>query len=126
MKAQVTDFDDPELDDPEPIRKQKERHMAEEKDVAEARECKVLAPVHIKGVLYHPGETALLTEEEYRTCVDAGVLFEGEEVKTPEQVQEAHDAGVEAQKEKIETLEAEAQKEKTEAAEAKVKESQEK
>jgi hypothetical protein len=69
---------------------------------AEVRECKIMVPVIIKGQAYEAGDVVALTQEEYQTCVAAGVSFEGEKEKTPEEIQAAHDAGREALKARLE------------------------
>lgn len=71
-------------------------------DEAEVKPVKVTGPINIKGVAYDEGDEVLLTEEEAQALTEAGCPIEGVEPKTPEEVQAAHDEGVDAQKAEIE------------------------
>lgn len=55
----------------------------------------------VAGQSHKKGEEVMLTKEEYDVLAPMGVL-EGGEPKSAEQVQEEHEAAVEAQKERIE------------------------
>jgi predicted alpha/beta-hydrolase family hydrolase len=103
VRIPVTDHSDPELEGFESMakRKPKEAKMAEEV-VVELKEVVVTGPIVIKGVSHDAGDTVMLTEEEYATLTAVGAPVEGVEPKTPEQVQADHEAGVEAQKARIE------------------------
>jgi hypothetical protein len=114
-ESDVSDHSDAELDELEPFTQRKrETGMNEvtQQEVPETKAYKVTGPINIKGEVYDAGDVIHVTEEEYATLTAVGAPLEGVEAKTPEEVQAAHDEGVEAQKAKIEeNAEAERQKE---------------
>jgi hypothetical protein len=75
-----------------------------EEEAPEVRQEKVRVPVNIRGQAYDVGDYVSLTEDEYNTCLAAGVQFEGVEPKTPEEVQAAHDEGREALEAKLQEV----------------------
>jgi negative regulator of genetic competence, sporulation and motility len=81
----------------------------------------VTGPIVIKGVAYDAGDTVVLTEEEHAALVEAGIPIEGVEPKDEDQIQADHEAGVEAQKARIEEIAEAEKKAEEEAKEAKAK-----
>jgi hypothetical protein len=118
MARQVTDMDDPDLDEPGPVHgKHKERRMAKKHEDQSEHEDQgehgdeerhgyvLVHDVQIAGVAHKKGETVMLTKEEYDVLASSGALAGGEEPsfeERNEKVQEHHKALSEAQKQRIE------------------------
>ena len=77
----------------------KEAKMDEE---AEVKPVKVTGPINIKGMHYEAGDVVFLTEEEAAHLTELKAPIEGVEAATEEEVQAAHEAGVEAQNAEVE------------------------
>jgi negative regulator of genetic competence, sporulation and motility len=104
----VSDFSDPELDAPGSMPYVKETKMtdttqAPQEEAPEVKPFKLAGPINIKGQPYEAGDEVMLTEEEHEAVVAAGVLFEGDEPKTEEELQAAHEEGAKALKAEYES-----------------------
>ena len=110
MAAKVSDPNDPELDELEPVSKPGRSQMAYQGPVEgeprqqeqEAKPVKVTGPINIKGTAYNAGDTVMLTDEERESVTASGAPIEGVDALDEDEIQSKHDEGVEAQKQRIE------------------------
>jgi hypothetical protein len=77
--------------------------MPETEEMPEVKPHKVRDVINIKGQNYAAGSEVMLTDEEYEAVKAAGVPFEGDEPKTEEEIQSAHEEGAKALKTEFES-----------------------
>ena len=113
MAAKVSDPNDPELDELEPVSSKEpvgRSQMAYQGPVEgeprqqeqEAKPVKVTGPINIKGTAYNAGDTVMLTDEERESVTASGAPIEGVDALDEDEIQSKHEEGVEAQKQRIE------------------------